>query len=203
MHNYAEMNIKELLKLTKITIHNLHSNMFQERYSFVVNEELKMKIIYLAILRINMFLATNVIKTTIYSFDIENLAETKQREKLIQIIEACENTTYEKIRDAWYENGLKDLFYKQKEDKKIAEKIAAKCIIIRNETKKGFVTFVGNTLTIDSNINMASEFPIFTLDDTDINLIKNIISAKFPNDSFKVFFNSRMADRQQANSQNI
>jgi hypothetical protein len=198
MSNYSELSIKELYELAKQTIHNIHKDVLTEEYKNIEDEEHQKIKIYTAINRINMYIATNILNLTFYTYDLKHLLESKKRKSIIKIIEGCEELKYQDVRNSWYEDGMRDLFYKQKEDKKYSEKLSSICILVRNNTQEAFLRIENNTPTLTKSISQASEFIATSNDNHALDAISMKIKEQFPEDELKVFFSSKMAGRIQS-----
>jgi hypothetical protein len=196
MTNYEKLTIQELLKLVNESMHHIHHDIFITHYQNILDPEKRQHLVYMAIHRINMYLATNVIKTDVYSFCLDELVDNNNRDALIELIEVSKSLTYTDIRNAWH-NGLNEKFYKQKANKKFNERLNRICIVVRNETKNGFISLNGKSAQIKQNIKAATEFEAKTLEDIDFKAVLDFITPYFPNDELKVFFNSKMAERTQ------
>lgn len=198
MSNYSELSLKELFELAKKTIYNVHKNVLNEEYKDIKDEEHQKIKVYTAINRIDMYVATKILDLTFYTYSIQHLFEGKKRKSIIKIIEGCKELTYQSVREAWYQDGLKELFYKQKEEKNYAEKLSHICIVVRNNTQKSFIRMENDTATLVKNIAQASEFIATSDTDEALDVISEKMKGYFPDDDVKVFFNHKMAGRLQA-----
>lgn len=148
---------------------------------------------YQAIDRINMYIAYEVLNIPVHLYSLSANMEMK---KLKKIYNALMDTDYNHIRDVWHNNGLKDLFYKQKEARKISEYIDNKCVIARCEIgeEQGFVSINDGKLTIVKKICDATEFVATGRTNDTLLRIHNLIFEKFMCES-RPFFNDKMTGR--------
>jgi hypothetical protein len=196
MLDYSKHSITELFEIAKKTIYNIHKNVLSEEYKDIEDEEHQKIKVYTAINRINMYIATNILALTFYTYDLKSLHDSKKR-AIIKIIEGCKDLTYKDIRESWYQNGLKELFYKQKEEKKYSEELANICIIARNITQELFIRIDKGNATLVKNLSEASEFIATSKEDDALESVSIKIKGYFPEDDLKVFFNNKMAGRLQ------
>jgi hypothetical protein len=175
-------------------MHNVIANI-EEFYPEITDpKHMKIKI-YSAFDRTNVYIANKFLDNTYYSFDLDSLFNKKDRKSLIKIINGCEDLTYKTVHHTWYMEGLRELFYEQKEDKRISEKLARICVLVRNNTQKGFVKVVGDKISIVTNISDATEFLVASESKDELAVIKSKYQKHFKYDNLKAFFNPKMVGR--------
>ena len=192
MTDYNTFSIKEIKKMLVQKIFNIHKNVQQDFYPEISNQEhVKIKI-YQAIDRIHMYLAAKILYKTSKVFSLEDLS----RKELIKACKGLEDIDYEFIRSVWH-SELKDLFYKQKEEAKIQEKLNRICIIVRTTPEfkeQGFIKFENGSYSIVQSIAEATEFVATNDKNEALNDIKTFIKTTF-DINVKTLFNSKMKGR--------
>ncbi len=159
-------------------------------YGTLDEEHLQIKI-YQSLDRVKMFTATQITGDTFYGFDIKSLT----RKQLINIIETLHSIDYNTIHSLWH-SELKELFYQQKEQKKLEERLSHVCVLCRVENS--FLRVVGDTAKQVQLISEATEFTTNSLEPLQLEEIKNFIFEKFGLKAH-VFFNSKVTGRNKYN----
>jgi hypothetical protein len=147
---------------------------------------------YQAIDRINMYIAYNIMKVSFYDF---KLSKVEKRSELRKIYNTLMDIDYNDIREVWHEE-LKEVFYAQKEARKVADRLNRICVVARvdNDKENGFVSLRNNTFTVVKNIADATEFVATGETEETLDSIKELICSKVNCDP-KVFFNAKMTGR--------
>lgn len=195
MSIYAEKTLKELFDMADTAMGNVHKNVAEEFYPNLKDEEHRLIKVYQAIDRTKMYVASKLLSETFYSFSLESLVENKDRKSLIKIIEGLKDVDYAIVRDIWHKE-LKEIFYIQKEDRKLQAKLSAICILARAKVddKEGFVRIVNGKLSIEQSIAMATEFPAINDEDSGLEFIEDII-MKETGIAARAFFNNKKTAR--------
>lgn len=191
---FSEMTTPELFTQAKDSVHKIYSNVLNEQYKNITNPEHRDIKMYSAIDRTKMYFAT-LLNSTFYTYELSKYQN--DRKALIKVIEEAEKIDYDTVRDAWY-NELRELFYAQKEQKKIAERLSSRCILVRNETIGEFVTMINGQIQYTKSISEASEFQPISLEKEAITNVENKIKSLNSSDQFKVFFSNKMLGRSLA-----
>lgn len=188
----------EVLKQCQKNIFKIYSGVGKRFYSHYTDEKhLKIKI-YQAINRIDMWIAVNVLNTSVYEYDLNNLLKLKKRKDLIKIMNATSNLSYETVRDNWH-TELKDLFYIQREEKEMAEKLSRICVIARTEKTDshdaGFIQYDNGEFKVTQSALFATEFHVLSDKDSAVASVSNFLNENSELNVFKVFFNPRISGR--------
>ena len=198
MSKYEKLTLKEIFELCQSRIKNVYANVASDFYPEMKDQEhLKIKI-YQSIDRTNMYIATKIVSETFYSFNLESYLENRDRKTLIKIINGVDGLTYETVRNTWHDS-LKELFYRQKEDVKIQEKLNSICVIARTSPDapvQGFLRLINGEVTISKYISDATEFVATSDNQKALDDVKNIIKKETGDESsYKIFFNGKMKGR--------
>lgn len=205
MQDFKELSNTDIIKLINQRIEEMHHYIGDELYPSLMHdirfhkseeaqEHMKVKH-YQAIDRINMFIAYKVVGTTFYNYELNEYA--KNRKVLKKILNAINGIDYNQVREMWH-NELKDVFYKQKEEKRFQEKLEKICIIGRTTVDgvTGFIKMINDKITTTPNMAEATEFTATSDNDSAIQRIEALIQC---NDSTKLFFNNKVKGRNSYN----
>jgi hypothetical protein len=198
MHNYSECSLETLHQMAKKAMLDVTKDVLSEHYSEVEDPEHKNIKVFAAQDRVKMYIATNVADTTFYAFNLDTLLKYKKRKTLIKIIDACDTLTYLIARNAWFNEGLKELFYVQKEEKRYSAKLATICIIVRNLTQNAFVAINKGEVTLVQDSAKASEFIATSDNESALDDVEDSVQKHFKDDELKVFFNAKLIGRTHA-----
>lgn len=191
-----KLSLKELFDLCEFKIKLVYKDVIKDFYSEISCEEHKAIKVYQAIDRINMYIATEVVKETFYSYDLNSYLKNRNRKMINKIIDAVEGLKYETVRNKWHES-YKELFYKQKEDCKIQQKLERICIIGRviNSEKDGFVRICDGCVTVVQSIADATEFIAISDQNKALEDTRQMILDNTDFTDLKVFFNNKIKGR--------
>lgn len=198
MHNYSECSLETLHQMAKKAMLDITKDVLSEHYNDVEDPEHQSIKVFAAQDRVKMYIATNVADLTFYAFDLNSLFKNKKRKILIKIIDACDSLTYLIARNAWFNEGLKELFYVQKEEKRYSAKLATICIIVRNITQNAFVAINNGEATLVQDSAKASEFIATSDNESALDDVESTIQEHFKDDELKVFFNAKLVGRNHA-----
>ena len=194
--NYQELTLNELFNAAKQALNSVHCNVMEEEYKDVQDEEKRKILRYVAYDRTRMYVATNAVDMTFYTFSLRELKDSKNRKALIKVIECCNDLTYAIVRQAW-KDSLKELFYQQKAEKSKSEKLSRICMLARSEKENAFICVNNGQVTFTTNISRATEFIANDDTDSELSTMKDKLEqlSELVGDSVKVFFNNKMQGR--------
>lgn len=199
--DYSEFSNSQIANLIKNKVSSL-LNSAAGFYRHIEDNDFHKKAIYCASDRIDFAIAFKVLGVTYVKYlsaknSLSDLVDEKKRKDLIKIHKFLSDfSSYSEIRDLW-KSELESVYCIQKETLKYNKLFLKSCAVCFINNR--YLSLQGEKPFLTTNQSLAVEFPILSMNDSDLERIKSIVldlvSDHIVVDKIKVAFQNKMECR--------